>query len=175
MVNVFGIFKREKNQNREIAKTIKRDRRERERRAIKLREYDEKLHEPHKKGLEMEEVMREKAIELSKEDLERYYIFYNLTLNQISHLKIGLEGIILRNKKRESILLESEPKKIEIKISDKVDTEKCKCGKDMNLSREYEKDGFTYYEYICEDEDCEKMKTYSICNNCEHQTLWWDE
>lgn len=127
MVNLFGIFRREKNHNKQIAKTIKRDKREREKSAIKLREYDEKLHEqklyePHKKGTEKEKMMGEKAIELSKEDLERYYIFYNLTLNQVSHLKIGLEGIILRNKRRESTLSEPElePRKIEIKVRDKI-------------------------------------------------------
>jgi len=121
MVNLFGIFRREKNHNKQIEKTIKRDRRERERRAIKLRDYDEKRHEIHKKGIEREEIVREKTLELSKEDLERYYIFYNLTLNQISHLKIGLEGIILRNKRRTSILSETESKKIEIIVYDKAD------------------------------------------------------
>lgn len=120
MVNVSGIFKREKNHNKQIAKTIKSDRREREKRAIKLREYDEKLHEVRKGGIEREEIVREKTIELSKEDLERYYIFYNLTLNQISHLKIELEGIILRNRKRINIHFKTKIRKIGININDKI-------------------------------------------------------
>lgn len=121
MVDRFRIFRRERNHNKQIARDIKRDRKEREKRAIKLREYDEKRHRTYKKEIGKEEIVREKTIELSKEDLERYYIFYNLTLNQISHLKIGLESIILHNKKRESILSEMESKKIEIKISDKAE------------------------------------------------------
>lgn len=54
-------------------------------------------------------------------------------------------------------------------------SEKCKCGKNMRSYREYQEDGFSYYEHVCQDESCDKKIIYQVCDNCEHETSWWED
>jgi len=53
--------------------------------------------------------------------------------------------------------------------------EKCKCGNLMTLSREYQRDGFSFYEFGCQEYLCDIKHVYQICNNCKHEISWWKE
>jgi len=56
-------------------------------------------------------------------------------------------------------------------------TEICKdCKQKLKLIREYNEDGFDYYEYQCLNEECDQQKwIICVCDQCEHSESYWEE